>query len=144
MGIFSLDHLQVGIFFHGQFTGGHFFPRTIHRWVFFSTDHSQVGHFFPQAIYTWAIFPRSLLKLSQNYRIYAIFQNWSMFLDWGARSAIFWYLKAGTFGKSAQFQVPKNRTLGAKTKKQKPLFNTNIPQKWWETRLFYAFNTFGF
>ena len=31
---------------------------------------------------------------------------WSPFLDFGARSAIFWHLKTGTFGKRACFQVP--------------------------------------
>ena len=30
---------------------------------------------------------------------------WSLFLDLGARSAIFWHLKTGTFGKSAHFQM---------------------------------------
>ena len=32
----------------------------------------------------------------------------------GARSAIFWHLKTGTFAKSAHFQVPKNGTSSAK------------------------------
>ena len=30
---------------------------------------------------------------------------WSPFEDLGARSAIFWHLKTGTFGKSARFQM---------------------------------------
>ena len=30
---------------------------------------------------------------------------WSPFEDFGAQSAIFWYLKTGTFAKSARFQV---------------------------------------
>ena len=38
---------------------------------------------------------------------------WSPFLDFGAQSAIFWYLKTGTFAKSARFQVPKNGTSSA-------------------------------
>ena len=38
---------------------------------------------------------------------------WSPFEDLGARSAIFWHLKMGTFGKSAYFQVPKNGTPSA-------------------------------
>ena len=39
---------------------------------------------------------------------------WSPFLDFGARSAIFWHLKTGTFAKCACFQVPKNGTSSAK------------------------------
>ena len=38
---------------------------------------------------------------------------WTPFLDLGARSAIFWHLKMGTFAKSARFQVPKNGTSSA-------------------------------
>ena len=38
---------------------------------------------------------------------------WSPFLDFGARSAIFWHFKMGTFGKSARFQAQKNGTLSA-------------------------------
>ena len=30
---------------------------------------------------------------------------WSPFLDFGARSAILWHLKTGTFGKSTRFQM---------------------------------------
>ena len=33
--------------------------------------------------------------------------------------------------------------FGPKTKKPRPLFNANIPQKWWITCLFHAFITFG-
>ena len=33
-----------------------------------------------------------------------------LFLDWGARRAVFWHLKTGTFEKSARFQVPENCT----------------------------------
>ena len=47
------------------------------------------------------------------------------------------------FGESAHFQVPKNGTSDAETKKPRPLFNANIPPKWWITCLFYAFITFG-
>ena len=61
----------------------------------------------------------------------------------GAGSAIFWHLKTGTFGKSACFHVPKNGTSDHETKKQRPLFNANIPPKWCRIRLFYAFSTFG-
>ena len=35
-----------------------------------------------------------------------------------------------TFAKSARFQVPKNGTSNAETKKRRPLFNANIPPKW--------------
>ena len=38
---------------------------------------------------------------------------WTLLLDWGARSAIFWHLKTGNFAKSARFQMPKNGTLSA-------------------------------
>ena len=48
-----------------------------------------------------------------------------------------------TFGKSARFQVSKNGTSGAETNKRRPLFNANIPPKWFGTRLFRAFSTFG-
>ena len=47
------------------------------------------------------------------------------------------------FGESTRFQVPKNGTSDAETKKPSPLFNANIPPKGWITRLFYAFITFG-
>ena len=47
------------------------------------------------------------------------------------------------FDKSARFQVTKNGTSGGETKKIRPLFNANIPPKWWGTHLFYAFITFG-
>ena len=43
----------------------------------------------------------------------------------------------------ARFQVTKNGTSGAETKKRRPLFNANIPPKWCRARLFYAFSTFG-
>ena len=70
-------------------------------------------------------------------------KKWSPFFCVGAGSAVFCHLKTGTFGKSACFQVPKNGTSGAKTKKLRPLFNANIPPKWCRARLFYAFSTFG-
>ena len=70
-------------------------------------------------------------------------EKWSPFFCSGTRSAIFWHLKTGTFGKSARFQTAKNSTSGAETKKQRPLFNANIPPKWCRTRLFYAFIIFG-
>ena len=38
---------------------------------------------------------------------------WNPFLDQGAQSAIFWHLKRGTFGKSAQLQVTKNGPCSA-------------------------------
>ena len=38
---------------------------------------------------------------------------WSLFLDWGAGSAILWHLKIGTFAESARFQVTKNGPLSA-------------------------------
>ena len=38
---------------------------------------------------------------------------WSPFLDFGARSAIFWHLEMGTFGKSAHFEMPKKGTSSA-------------------------------
>ena len=56
-------------------------------------------------------------------------EKWSRFFCFGARSAIFWHLKTGNFSKSARFQVPKNGTSGAETKKKRPLFNANIPPK---------------
>ena len=55
---------------------------------------------------------------------------WSPFEDLAAGSAIFWHSKTGTFGKSARFQVPKNGTSGAETKKRRPLFVANYPPKW--------------
>ena len=70
-------------------------------------------------------------------------KKWSRFFCLGTRSAIFWHLKMGTFAKSARFQVTKNSTSGAETKKRRPLFHANIPPKWYTTRLFYAFSTFG-
>ena len=39
---------------------------------------------------------------------------------WAYKSAIFLYLKMGTFGKSAHLRVPKNGTLGALTKILRP------------------------
>ena len=53
---------------------------------------------------------------------------WTLFLDLGAQSAIFLHVKMGTFGESACFQVPKNGTLGAKTKKRRPFFKPIDPQ----------------
>ena len=44
---------------------------------------------------------------------------WSPFLDLGARSAIFWHLKTGTFGKSARFQMAL-RASKSKNGLQKP------------------------
>ena len=38
---------------------------------------------------------------------------WSPFLDFGARSAIFWHFKMGTFAKSAHFEMPKYGTSSA-------------------------------
>ena len=57
-------------------------------------------------------------------------KKWSPILCLGTQSAIFWHLKTGTFAKSARFQVPKNGTSGAETKKRRPLFNVNYPPKW--------------
>ena len=53
---------------------------------------------------------------------------WSPFLDFGARSAIFWHLKMGTFGKSARLQVPKNGTSSAQSLQQTPKTPRNTPQ----------------
>ena len=53
----------------------------------------------------------------------------SQFFCFVIRSVIFWHSKTGTFAESARFQLPKNGTSDAKTKKQRPLFNANIPQK---------------
>ena len=49
--------------------------------------------------------------------------------------------KAGLFsyGKSARFQVPKNGTSGAETKRRRPLFNANYPPKWWGRHLVHEF-----
>ena len=70
-------------------------------------------------------------------------RKWSPFFCFGIQSPFFWRLKMGTFAKSARFQVQKNRTSEAETKKRRPLCNANIPQKSWITCLFYAFITFG-
>ena len=70
-------------------------------------------------------------------------KKWSPFFCFGIRSPIFEHLKTGTFAKSARFQVPKSGTSDAETKKWRPLFNANIPPKWWNRHLFYAFITFG-
>ena len=40
------------------------------------------------------------------------------------------FLAALHFVKSARFQVQKNGTLGAETKKPRPLFVANYPPKW--------------
>ena len=53
---------------------------------------------------------------------------WSPFLDFGARSAIFWHLKTGTFGKSARLQVPKNGTSSAQIFERTPKTPRNTPQ----------------
>ena len=50
------------------------------------------------------------------------------FFCFGAESAIFWYLKTGTFGKSARFQVQENGTSNAKTKKRTSLLGPIFPQ----------------
>ena len=55
-------------------------------------------------------------------------KKWSPFLDSGAESPIFWHLKTGTFGESARFQVLKNGTSDAETKKRRPLLTLTIPQ----------------
>ena len=52
-------------------------------------------------------------------------------------------MKTGTFAKSARFQLPTIGTSGVNRKKPRQLLNINIPPKWWRTRLFYAFSTFG-
>ena len=70
-------------------------------------------------------------------------KKWSPFLDSGAQSPIFWHLKTGTFAESARFQVPKNGISDHETEKRRPLFNANIPPKWWITCLFHSFITFG-
>ena len=56
-------------------------------------------------------------------------KKWSRFFCLDTPNAIFWHLKTGTFTKSARFQMTKNGTSGAETKKQRSLFNANIPQK---------------
>ena len=53
---------------------------------------------------------------------------WNPLLDLGARSAIFWHLKTGTFGKSARFQVPKNGTSSAQIFERTPKTSRNTPQ----------------
>ena len=53
---------------------------------------------------------------------------WSPFLDVGARSAIFWHLKTGTFNKSACFQVPKSGTWSAQIFERTPKTSRNTPQ----------------
>ena len=49
----------------------------------------------------------------------------------------------GHFCQKCLFQVPKNGTSDAETKKWRPLFNANIPPKRWFTCLFCAYVTFG-
>ena len=41
-------------FFHGQFTGGHFFPKTIYMWALFSIDNSQAG--ILRTVHEWEFF----------------------------------------------------------------------------------------
>ena len=49
------------------------------------------------------VYPTILGGVSRGFR--------NPFLYSGARSAIFWQLKTGTFTKKTRFQVPKNRTM---------------------------------
>ena len=91
--------------------------------------------------------PKSAKRIKQKYSApfwgdFGI-KKWSRFFWVGTQSAIFLHLKTGTFAKSARFQVTKNGTSGAETKKPRPLFNANIPPKWWLARLFCPFITFG-
>ena len=66
------------------------------------------------------VYPTTLGGVSRGF--------WSLFLDWGAQSAIFWHFKTGTFAKSARFQVPKNGTSSAQIQKRTPKTSRNIPQ----------------
>ena len=68
-------------------------------------------------------------------------KKWSPFLDSGAQSPIFWHLKTGTFGESARFQVLKNGSSDAETKKRRPFVNANYPPKWWNLELLVKKNT---
>ena len=47
------------------------------------------------------------------------------------------------FAKSAHFQVPKNGTSDAETKKRRPLFNANTPQNGVEHVLFMRLAMLG-
>ena len=58
------------------------------------------------------VYPTILAGVSRGF--------WSPFLDLSPRSAIFWHLKTGTFGKSARFRVPKNGTLSAQIFERTP------------------------
>ena len=53
------------------------------------------------------------------------------------------HFRAPENAKSAHFQVPENGTSSARIQKRRPLFHANIPPKWWNRHLFYAFTTFG-
>ena len=102
--------------------------------------------------------PDMRTQFFQNYRKYEIFRNWldtrpkmethdsnvyptnsggvlqgfwSPFLNLGARSAIFWHLKTGTFGKSAHFKVPKNGISSDPIKEQSPKTSRNTPKNGW-------------
>ena len=95
-------------------------------------------------------------KRLKNDPKYAIFQNWlktrpkvlnaqnkhvlhhfggmlalNFFFSFGARSAIFWHLKMGTFGESARFLVPKNGTSSARIYERIPKTSRNTPQNGW-------------
>ena len=73
------------------------------------------------------VYPTILGGVSRGFR--------TPFLDRGARSAIFWHLKTGTFAKSTRFQVPKNgpnlRTDSKNIAKH--------PPKWLSRHLGHAF-----
>ena len=80
-----------------------------------------------------------LAILGRNLLLWPVSTKWrppSVIHRWKAMAPL-------PFAKSARFNAQKNSTLGAETKKRRPLFNANIPPKWRLTRLFYAFVTFG-
>ena len=45
---------------------------------------------------------------------------WTTFLEWGARSAIFWHLKTGTFGKDHEILVGIVQFFGTVLKYHRP------------------------
>ena len=77
------------------------------------------------------VYPTILGGVSQGF--------WTPFIDQGARSAIFWHVKTGTFGKSAHFQVPKIGTSSAPIFERTPKTSRNTPQNGWVDIWFMRF-----
>ena len=73
------------------------------------------------------VYPTILGGVSQGF--------WGLLEALGARSAIFWHLKTGTFAKSARLQVPKN----GPEPRTDPKNPAKHPPKWWGRHLDHAF-----